>query len=67
MTELDTAKRSFAQTYFNGVVGIVWEEACDFAEFMAGQFRYNPGQNEPNSDRVVAERLYCEAHRYADM
>jgi len=34
-SELDAALRHFAETYFAGVVGIEWDEACDHAEFMA--------------------------------
>jgi len=66
-SELDAALRHFAETYFAGVVGIEWDEACDHAEFMAGQFRFDANRDAPNSDIVVAGRLYGEACRYADM
>lgn len=66
LNELDQAKRHFAETYFAGVVGIEWDEACDHAEFMANQFRFD-GRSDPLSDSAVASRLYGEACRYADM
>lgn len=66
-SELDAALRHFAETYFAGVVGIEWDEACDHAEFMASKFRFDADRYTPNSDRVVADRLYGEACRYADM
>ena len=67
LSELDQALRHFAETYHGGVVGSDWDEACDFAEFMAKQFRFDANRDAPNSDRVVADRLYGEACRYADM
>lgn len=66
MNELDLAKRHFAETYFAGVVGIEWDEACDFAEFMAGKFRHERDGGR-NSDHVVAAKLVGESHRYANM
>lgn len=65
MTRLDQALRYFATTYMN--TGCEWDEACDHAEFMAQKFRFDAGSDEPHSDRVVADRLYGEACRYADM
>lgn len=66
MTNLDQAKRYFAETYHAGVVGETWESACDFADFMANQFRWKDG-NEPASDFAVSEALRGEACRYANM
>jgi hypothetical protein len=65
LSELDEALRYFAQTYMN--TGCEWDEACDHAEFMSHQFRFDTGSNEPHSDGVVATRLYADACRYADM
>ena len=67
LNELDSALRRFAETYHAGVVGVEWDEACDFAEFMAGKFRFDAGRYEPNPDHVVIARLDAEACRYADM
>lgn len=64
-SELDEALYDFALTYMN--TGCEWDEACDHAEFMARLFRFDAGSDEPHSDRVVADRLYGEACRYADM
>lgn len=64
MSELDKALRYFAETYHAAVVGIDWDEACDYAESVANRFRYN---GPDTSDRATAEYLYCEACRYANM
>lgn len=37
--ELDAALNHFAETYFAGVVGSDWEEACDMAETVGKRLR----------------------------
>jgi hypothetical protein len=66
LNELDTALRHFAETYHAGVVGSEWDEACDYAESVANRFRWQ-GTEVPRCDRAVADHLYGEACRYANM
>lgn len=66
MAELDAALRHFAETYFGAVVGSEWEEACDAAEAAAHNFRWQ-GYEVPKNNRAVADHLYGEACRYANM
>ena len=70
LSELDQALRYFADTYFGAVVGSDWEDACDYAETVANNFRWQADSVMhcgPQSDEVVAHYLYCEAARYGDM
>ena len=60
MSELDEAKRYFAQTYCN--TGCEWDEACDYAEQIAADAKDRGcGRDE------IIQRLYSEACRYEDM
>jgi len=63
---LGPALRHFAETYYAGVVGSEWDEACDLAETVANRFRWQ-GRGTPLCDGAVASHLYAEACRYADM
>lgn len=66
--ELDSALRYFAETYHSAVVGSEWDEACDLAEAVANKFRWLHGREAgPYNDDAVAQHLYREAARYADM
>jgi len=70
LSELDAALRYFAETYHGAVVGSEWEDACDYAETVAENFRWQADsvmRCGPQSDAVVAHYLYSEASRYADM
>lgn len=65
LNELDRALLHFAETYFSGVVGIEWDEACDYAETVASRFRWQGDARI--CDSAVATHLYGESCRYANM
>lgn len=65
LNELDRALLHFAETYFAGVVGIEWDEACDYAQTVANRFRWQGDTHV--CDSAVATHLYGEACRYANM
>ena len=66
-TETEKAIEHFANVYFSAIVGIEWNDACDYAEFVADKFKRDFPEFSRRADRIVANKIYGESYQYGNM